>query len=97
MRIPFDAAEGASDALAVTGELALAGGVIDFGRDEGDTVALPYSGVLGTYGTVRGGTGGWSAAGLGYPATRRLSANLRADGGVLRFTVRDSGLALVFR
>ena len=97
VRIPFDAAEGASDALAVTGELALAGGVIDFGHDEGDTVALPYSGVLGTYGTVRGGTGGWSAAGLGYPATRRLSANLRADGGVLRFTVRDSGLALVFR
>ena len=56
-----------------------------------------WLGGRGVMGSFARGTGGWAATGLGFPATRRLSANLRADNGVLRFTVRDSGLVLIFR
>ncbi|MGN0847944.1 MAG: beta strand repeat-containing protein [Kiritimatiellia bacterium] len=96
IRIDRDATAG--DAFAVSGTLTLAGGgVLDFGHEEGDVVPIPFSGVLGTVGSVKGSLGGWRATGLGYPPSRRLAANLRVADGVVSYTVRDSGLVLIVR
>ena len=89
----------ANDRFAVSGNLTGAsGGFIDFGRELGDTVPVPFTAVIGTYGgSVNGQFRGWKVRNAGYPPARALTANIAAENGVVTLNVRDTGLVLTIR
>jgi len=94
----LDWSEAANDLFAVSGALAGAsGGIIDFGREEGDAIPVPMTAVIGTYGSFSGGFSGWKVRNAGLPPRVGLSARITAENGVVTLSVANSGLIMLLR
>ncbi len=94
----LDWSETANDLFAVSGALTgAAGGIIDFGRAEGDAIPVPMTAVIGTYGTFSGSFSGWKVRNAGLPPRVGLSARITAEDGVVTLSVANSGLIMLLR
>jgi hypothetical protein len=94
----LDWSEAANDLFAVSGALTgAAGGIIDFGREEGDAIPVPMTAVIGTYGSISGGFSGWKVRNTGLPPRVGLSARITTENGVVTLSVANSGLIMLLR
>jgi autotransporter-associated beta strand protein len=94
----LDWSEAANDLFAVSGALTgAAGGIIDFGREEGDAIPVPMTAVIGTYGSISGGFSGWKVRNAGLPPRVGLSARITTENGVVTLSVANSGLIMLLR
>jgi len=98
MTLRYDWTAQTNDLFAVSGLLSSQGpGTIDFGRESGNEIPIPFTAVLGTYGTFSGTFGGWKAINTGLPSRVAVSATVTAQNGVVRIAVKYSGLVLLLR
>ena len=97
-RIRYDWSASTNDLFAVSGLLTGAsGGVIDFGREAGDAIPVPFTALLGTYGSFAGTFGGWKSINTGLPAHASLSTTLMAEDGKVTLKVAFGGLIILVR
>lgn len=96
--IRFDVSETANDGFAVSGLLTAGNnGFIDFGREEGDEIDIPFTAVLGTYGTFSGGFSRWRSLNTGHPLRASLSTSIKAENGVVTLNITYGGLILMLK
>ena len=82
----------------MSGELAAqSAGFIDFGREEGDDLPLPFTAVIGRYGTFTGTFSGWKSINTGLPARTALASVIKAENGVVTLSLSYSGLMILIR
>ena len=73
------------------------GGFVDFGRELGNELELPFTATIGTCGTLSGGFGGWRALNAGYAPNRALAAKITVKGDNVILNVISSGLVIWLR
>ncbi len=95
----YDWTKTTNDLFAVRGLLtAQPGGTIDFGHEEGDELQIPFSAVLGTYsGSFSGSFGSWKATNIGLPTRVAVATTVSAKDGVVRISIKYSGLVILLR
>lgn len=96
--IRFDTTENANDGFAVSGLLTAGNnGFIDFGRADGDEIDIPFTAVLGTYGTFSGGFSRWKSVNTGHPLRASLATGIKAENGVVTLNITYGGLILMLK
>jgi autotransporter-associated beta strand protein len=94
----YDWSATTNDLFDVSGELAAqSAGFIDFGREEGDDLPLPFTAVIGRYGTFTGTFSGWKSINTGLPARTALASVIKAENGVVTLSLSYSGLMILIR
>jgi autotransporter-associated beta strand protein len=97
-KLRYDWTAQTNDLFAVKGLLtAQAGGTVDFGHAVGDELTIPFSAVLGTYGTFSGAFGSWKAINTGLPANVAVSSTMTAQNGVVTLSIKYSGLVILIQ
>ena len=97
--VKFDANETTNDLVVVKNAFAAESNVtLDFGREEGNPIAVPSREyVIGTYGVNGGVAAGWKVTNTGLPASTRLNAIVTARNGVVTLQVRYGGMVMILR
>ena len=97
--VKFDTTTTTNDVVVVKNALAAESNVtLDFGREEGNPIAVPSREyVIATYGVNGGIAAGWKLVNTGFPASTRLNAVVTARNGVVTVQVRYGGMVMILR
>ncbi len=90
--------EATCDYVTVGGDLSVtAPGLIDFNREIGDPMPMPFEVEIMSYGSFTGSFKGWDAVGTGLPAETATATVVTAEDGVVTVSVSYSGLLMIVR